>query len=89
MREDEIINDLNGAMASIDPVPSNWVIGITNDIERHMREHGATQALFQRASTSAVARRIERYFLNLGCDGGPGGGGFDAVFVYLVHQDDL
>ena len=70
-------------------------MGISNDAERRLNEHGVelkpanTSWIYRQASSDTVARRIEKYFIDKGADGGDGGGGYDSdyVYAYLKSKD--
>ncbi len=74
------------------PDPANCYVGITSDLERRLfREHGVDRAARKgythgEATSNAVARRVEQYFINLGCDGEPGGGDEESKFVYAYKK---
>lgn len=70
---------------------SGWYVGITNDPDQRLftghnvsRENG--YYLCCPCSSDDVAREIEQYFLNLGCDGGPGGGNETSRYVYVYKK---
>ncbi len=57
----------------------DWYVGIATDPkERLFSGHGVHEKddawFYQRALSSEAARRIEKHFLDLGMDGGAGGG---------------
>jgi len=45
--------------------------------------------IFRPTSSSATARNIERYFLDLGMDGGSGGGDYLSKAVYCYKKTYL
>mgnify|MGYP001037422342 CR=1 FL=1 len=64
-------------------------MGITKNVEQRLFddhkvvvEEEERQYIYRRASSSEVARKVEKKFRDLGCDGGPGGGDENACFVY-------
>lgn len=67
---------------------SSWYVGISEDPRNRLfNEHNVDEKgggwIFRWATSADVARRIERYFIDiLGTDGGPGGGDVDAEAVY-------
>jgi hypothetical protein len=66
---------------------SDYYVGITNDIDRRLfSEHNVdkkrNQWIYDEADSDIVARKVEQYFLDKGCDGGSGGGDEDSIFVY-------
>lgn len=66
-------------------------IGIAKDAEdRLFNGHGVDKDkgpwIYDTASTAAVAREIEKHFLDKGFDGGPGGGDDETKMVYCFLQ---
>lgn len=71
---------------------SNWYVGITNNIDSRLfgdhavsREYG--HWYHAPALDSDHSRSAEQALLNLGFDGGNGGGDNTAVFVYAFRKD--
>lgn len=70
---------------------SNWYAGITEDIgDRLFGDHNVPRKdhwfIHRRAESEDDARAIEDALHEYGCDGGPGGGDDDAVFVYAYKK---
>ena len=69
-----------------------WYVGISEDPrDRLFNQHNVDEKndywIFRTASSTDVARRIERYFVDiLGTDGGLGGGDVDARAVYAYKK---
>ena len=66
---------------------SSWYAGITSDWEgRLFGDHQVPRKDYWRTVhqcfTDTDARYVERALLNLGCDGGSGGGDLSTVYVY-------
>ena len=63
---------------------SVWTIGVTDDPARRKTEHGNPKCWHHwDANTETDARNVERYFLDLGMKGAPGGlGRADYVFIF-------
>lgn len=62
---------------------SIWTIGVTDDPVRRKTEHGNPQHWHQwDADTETAARNVEKYFLDKGMKGAPGGAG-RADYVYI------
>lgn len=64
-----------------------WYIGITDDADRRKEEHksdGKDVTFWNSwpADTEAIARQVEKHFLDCGMDGG-GGGGTNPNLVYI------
>ena len=67
-----------------------WYVGIANHTDRLFVDHRVSRKddawIFRTCATSADARAIEKAFHEWGCDGGPGGGGYDTVIVYAYRK---
>lgn len=66
---------------------SSWYCGITQDPKQRLHsDHQVPEEnywwIFRECHSDKDARGVEADLLNLGCDGGSGGGDQDAVFVY-------
>jgi len=62
---------------------SAWTIGITDDLERRNYEHGNPRLWHDwKADSEAIARDVEKHFLDKGMKGG-GGGGDHPNYVYI------
>lgn len=68
-----------------------WYIGITSDInQRLFTDHCVNQIdiwVHAPADSNEIARSVEKYFLNLGCDGDTGGGDFSSTIVYAYKKN--
>ena len=67
-------------------------IGITSDIGRRLfSDHNVPKEsggwIYRTASSNAIAREIEQYFINAGMDGGPSGGDSTSTIVYAYMKD--
>ena len=67
-------------------------IGIASDAEdRLFNDHSVNREtdiwIYRTASSDSVAREIEKHFIDLGFDGGPGGGDDDTKMVYCFLQN--
>lgn len=70
---------------------SKLYIGIAKDAkDRLFNGHGVDKDkdpwIYDTASSAAIAREIEKHFLDKGFDGGPGGGDDDTKMVYCFLQ---
>lgn len=70
---------------------SKLYIGIAKDAkDRLFNGHGVDKDkdpwIYDTASSAAVAREIEKHFLDKGFDGGPGGGDDETKMVYCFLQ---
>ncbi|MDX9694375.1 MAG: hypothetical protein RBT49_01150 [Bacteroidales bacterium] len=90
MAESEIIKEIENF---IDGKISNWYVGISNDAERRLKEHGVvlkpanTSWIYRKAPSDEIARKIEKYFHDKGADGDTGGGDNDCKFVYAYLKN--
>jgi len=90
--EDQIRTDIKDYMAKLGGKYMDWYVGITADWRtRLFQGHGVHEKgdawISRQAYNSAVARRVEAYFVDtLGTDGGPGGGDEDADYVYAYKK---
>jgi hypothetical protein len=65
---------------------SNWYIGVTENPNDRYSQHDSPETWKAwLCSSAAVARRIEKRFLNLGCQGGSGGG-TNTRYVYIYRH---
>ena len=65
----------------------SWYVGITEEPRNRLQAHSVKNGyIYVRASSHAVAREIEKHFIRLGTDGGPGGGDADARYVYAYKK---
>ncbi len=70
---------------------SSWYIGIAEDPkDRLFNEHNVSEKngswIYRPTSSSATARNIEKYFLDLGMYGGSGGGDYLSKAVYCYKK---
>lgn len=68
-------------------------IGIAKDArDRLFNGHGVEEEndiwIYDTATSDSVAREIEKYFIDLGFDGGPGGGDKDSNMVYCFLKNN-
>lgn len=65
---------------------SDFYIGITNDIERRLKEHNVSKSntwwIYRTALDSDTARDVENYFLQQGMRGDNSGGNNSSNIVY-------
>ena len=94
--KNEIISDIDNYMHRYGGSYSSYYCGITDDAERRLfvehkvdREKGVW--IYRTASSDDVARAVEKYFLDAGCQGGAGGGDEDSkiVYCYKITRDTV
>ena len=83
----EIYDDITAYMKKNGRNASYWYAGITQDInQRLFGYHNVSKQhptwIWRPAINDTHARSAEKALLELGCDGGDGGGDSDAVYVY-------
>lgn len=90
--ESEIKENIIGYIWGYGGSYSSWYVGVSeNPKDRLFFEHGVREKedawIYQKASSSETARRVENYFVDvLGIEGEPGGGDEGAVFVYAYKK---
>ncbi len=86
--EEQIKSEIKSFINTNGGAYSDWYVGITEVPKRRLKEHGVTDAwIYRQANNVEVARKIEKYFVEiLGTDGGTGGGDEDAVYVYAYKK---
>lgn len=92
--ESEIRTDISDYIREEGSPYRYWYVGITSDATRRLfTEHGVSKDsgrwIYRTAYSSDTARRVEQYFLGLGCDGGPGGGDDTCCVVYAYRKTAL
>lgn len=72
---------------------SSWYCGITENIKNRLRDHNVQEKGHWLAriecTSSKAARDVEKALLDLGCDGGPGGGDDDAIYAYAYLKTSV
>lgn len=73
---------------------SAWYCGITSDpndrlINGHNADGHNNVARYWDAGSDTVARSIEQYFIDKGCEGGDGGGDYRTKYVYVYKISHL
>ena len=89
-----IISDFNAHIKKRAGQPSEWYVGVTEDIDgrlfgRHAVPRKGHWYIYREAYTTQDARAVEKAFLDSGCDGGGGGGDEDARFVYAYLKTSI
>ena len=81
MKESEIKTDIERVRGNTNY--SSWTIGITDNPTERKSQHGNTTHWHQwRADTEAIARNVEKHFLDKGMKGATGGGD-STNYVYI------
>ncbi len=88
----EIVAEFNGYMAKTGGASRDWYVGIAADPKDRLfndtavREQGDAW-IYDDAGSSAVARQVEKHFIEvLGTDGGDGGGSVATRYVYAYKK---
>lgn len=90
MNEEEIRNNIKEFIRSESPY--TYYVGIAKEPKVRLQAHSAlhAKALSMQADSIEIARRVERYFVDvINTDGGTGGGDDDSTYVYCYKKDDL
>jgi len=89
--EDQIKRDIGVFIRHYGGSYNLWYVGISEEPKIRLFEgHNVDKNnpwIFRSAFSSEIARRIEKYFLALGADGGDGGGDADAIYIYAYKKD--
>lgn len=72
------------------PYPG-WYVGIASDPRsRLFSDHNVVERgglwIYEDAGSESIAREVETHFLNLGADGGSGGGDGSSHYVYAYRK---
>ena len=87
----QIINDINAYMKQHGGTNASWYVGIATDakqrlfVDHNVSENGGAW-IYRQATSSAVARSVEKAYLDAGCDGGSGGGDHGTDYVYAYKK---
>lgn len=81
------IKEINDYIVSWEGNYRAWYVGIaSNPRDRIFSDHSVNEKtdawIYRDAGSSNSARQVEGYFLNLGCQGGSGGGDVTTRYVY-------
>ncbi|MGA9108797.1 MAG: hypothetical protein ACLPSL_15270 [Smithella sp.] len=73
---------------------SKWYCGITADIEkRFFGDHNVPDKdhwfAYRECTSHTAARNVEKALLDLGCDGGTGGGDDNSIYVYAYLKTSI
>ena len=83
----QVINDFNNYIRQYGGIYSQWYVGVASDPrDRLFSDHNVQERIdawiYDNCGTDTAARKLEQYFLNLGCKGGPGGGDYNTKYAY-------
>ena len=82
----QIYDEIVAFMKEQDRAYSDWYCGIASDPkDRLFREHNVSKDdgwIYRQCTSDVTARAVEEALLELGCDGGRGGGDETTVYVY-------
>ena len=90
----EAYNEITTYIAKQGGAYSGWYCGITSDQEsRLFGDHNVPRQdhwfIVADCGDSASARAVEKALLNLGCDGGAGGGDVNSRFAYAYLKTHI
>lgn len=87
----QIIHDLQDYLGNNGGNYREWYVGITSDPDQRLFvDHNVNKVdtwIHAPADSNDGAREVEEYFLNLGCDGGSGGGDKTSKVVYAYRKN--
>lgn len=91
MTKQQIVNDFLDYLSKNGGSYNDWYVGITNDPKKRLfTEHNVDEQygkwIYAAADTNQAARSVEDYFIDLGCDGGSGGGDNSSTVVYAYKK---
>lgn len=83
----EIQNHMNQCGGSY----REWYVGIASDVRKRLfMDHNVHEKgdawIFRDCGMDMVARSVEKYFIDKGCDGGSGGGDQTTKYVYAYRK---
>ena len=90
MTYNKIITPINACKTKHGGQNSQWYVGITSDpVRRLFTEHKVKKEggvwIYCKADSAAIARKVERDYLDIDCSGGSGGGDATSVYVYAYR----
>ena len=93
MNQDTIIKELKKHIASRGGEYSDWYAGIAENAEERLGEHKVNlktdKWAYRKATSSDIARAVEKHFTRiLGTDGDSGGGTHLSKFVYIYKKNN-
>ena len=82
-----IISEFKNYMQKCGGAYSDWYVGVAaNARDRLFNDHNVDekngQWIYEDCGSDSAARQVEKHFLNLGCQGGTGGGDHTTKFAY-------
>lgn len=87
----QIVAEIDAHMRQCGGRASDWYVGIAANAEdalfsRHQVHRQRDSWIFRQAPSDAIARQVEKAYLDAGHDGGPGGGDASTTFVYAYFK---
>ena len=82
-----VINDFKSHIQKCGGAYYDWYVGVAaNARDRLFNDHNVDekngQWIYKDCGFDSAARQVEKHFLNLGCQGGTGGGDHTTTFAY-------
>ena len=89
--EEQAIQSILGYIRSRDPALGNWYVGISSTPRNRLfNDHSVKEKvdawIYAQTTNSAVARAVEKAFLDSGAQGGGGGGDDTSDYVYAYKK---
>ncbi len=87
----QVISKIEQYMAIKGGHYADWYVGIAADPrQRLFSDHNVREIgdwwIYEDCGNDTAARQVEDYFLNKGCDGGPGGGDHATRYAYAYRK---
>ena len=89
----QIIQEFNNYIRNNGGDYSRWYFGIASDpSDRLFSDHNVNKDkedawVFRDCGSETAARKVEKYFLDRGCDGGAGGGDSSTRYAYAYKKN--
>lgn len=88
----EIIQEIDNYISKRGGGYSDWYVGIASDPhDRVFNDHNVDKNndawIIRDCGSEVAARKVEKYFLDRGCDGGTGGGDNSTTYAYAYKKN--
>lgn len=89
--EGDIKKEIKAYVEECGGTKTQWYVGIATDArDRLFNDHNVNEDndywIYRIASSDTISRRVEKHFLDLGYDGGDGGGDENTKSVYAYRK---
>ncbi len=88
----QIIQEIDNHIHKCGGGYSRWYVGIASDPrDRVLNDHNVDENndawIVRDCGSETAARKVEKHFLGLGCDGGAGGGDSSTTYAYAYKKN--